>query len=226
MEQMATGGRCAALGFSRRKTAGWCRSRSRLDVPFELAVGDQEQAEIGTGWDSHSPTLDKSQVLLQPDAARFGVPWVVGLSIHAELFVVEPVAQSETTPSLFQPRRAAPRGIVRVLASDTAPMRVPSCSHFTPKTGIAGKGVSGMICCNCCNSRKKRDSGEGKSSGAGGIGTHRESALKMALSEAGGAKSGAVATEEPKLALLIAVWPMLPQPIKAGILAIVLAATS
>jgi hypothetical protein len=45
-----------------------------------------------------------------------------------------------------------------------------------------------------------------------------------ALLEPGGAESGAPATADPDLALLIAAWPKLPEPIRAGILAMIWAA--
>jgi hypothetical protein len=65
-------------------------------------------------------------------------------------------------------------------------------------------------------------------SGGGGIRTLPEIPAKTALSVEGGAKSGALATEprstDPGLANLIDAWPKLPEPIRAGILAMIRAA--
>jgi hypothetical protein len=65
-------------------------------------------------------------------------------------------------------------------------------------------------------------------SGGAGNRTCRDSQEKTALLEQGGAKSGAPTFANlsiaPELAALIDAWPNLPEPIKAGILALVQAA--
>jgi hypothetical protein len=47
---------------------------------------------------------------------------------------------------------------------------------------------------------------------------------KSTLSAQGGAESGALATIDPDLVFVLDAWPTLPEPIKAGILAMVRAA--
>jgi len=69
---------------------------------------------------------------------------------------------------------------------------------------------------------------ETNTSGGEGIRTSREIPERNALSEQGGAESGALAIKtrpiDPDLATLINAWQNLPEPIKAGILAMILAA--
>jgi hypothetical protein len=59
-------------------------------------------------------------------------------------------------------------------------------------------------------------------SGAGGIRPPVEKLAKSVLSSEGGAESGPI---EPLSATVVAAWPELPEAIKAGILAIVKAAS-
>lgn len=61
-------------------------------------------------------------------------------------------------------------------------------------------------------------------SGGGGIRTTPEFPEETTLLERRGAESGALASTDPDLALLIKAWQNLPDPIKAGILAMVRAA--
>jgi len=61
-------------------------------------------------------------------------------------------------------------------------------------------------------------------SGEGGIRTPREFSEKTALSPEGGAESDAPIATDPHLTLLLTAWPTLPDPIRAGILALVRAA--
>jgi hypothetical protein len=60
---------------------------------------------------------------------------------------------------------------------------------------------------------------------AAGIELSHESTGKTANSETGGAESGALGAQEtlndPDLAAVVDAWPTLPQPIKAGILAMI-----
>jgi hypothetical protein len=69
---------------------------------------------------------------------------------------------------------------------------------------------------------------EDNGSGEGGIRTPTEILEKIPIPAEGGAKSGALAIQtgsiDPALATLIEAWPKLPEPIRAGILAMVRAA--
>ena len=60
-------------------------------------------------------------------------------------------------------------------------------------------------------------------SGEGGIRTFPDSSTNLAISEQGGAESGALSLVDPRLGSLIDAWPTLPEPIRAGILAMILA---
>jgi hypothetical protein len=57
-----------------------------------------------------------------------------------------------------------------------------------------------------------------------GIEPHAHSPDNSTNPAPGGAKSGALAAFDPDLAALVETWPRLPEPIRAGILAMVRAA--
>lgn len=61
----------------------------------------------------------------------------------------------------------------------------------------------------------------GLQNGGGGIRTSTNNPANFALPDTGGAESGALAVVDPRLGSLINAWPALPEPIRAGILAMV-----
>ena len=58
-------------------------------------------------------------------------------------------------------------------------------------------------------------------SGEGGIRTSPDFSTNLAISEQGSAESGALCLPDPRLGALLDAWPTLPEPIRAGILAMV-----
>ena len=61
-----------------------------------------------------------------------------------------------------------------------------------------------------------------------GLEQHQDSSEKTTVSEQGGAESGAqaasTAVSDPDLAAVVKAWPKLPEPVRAGIVAMVKAA--
>jgi hypothetical protein len=60
-----------------------------------------------------------------------------------------------------------------------------------------------------------------KKCGEGGIRTSPSSSTNLVVLDQGGAESGALCLSDPRLGSLIDAWPALPEPIRAGILAII-----
>jgi hypothetical protein len=95
------------------------------------------------------------------------------------------------------------------------------CANQVPVTGRLTGGAGKK------NRRPRLPRGR-RSNGGAGNRTSPENPKKTALSEQRGTESGTVATDptpiDPDLAKIIDAWPTLPEPIRAGILAMIRAA--
>jgi hypothetical protein len=116
------------------------RHADDFDFAFQLAVGKQEQPQIGPGRHGQPAPLDEAEVFFQPCPAGLCILAGGALQVDGEFLVAVAEGQAETLATLLDPRDVSPRLIVRGGTSDTAPTRGPCCFQFAPKAGIRGEG--------------------------------------------------------------------------------------
>ncbi|QEL15499.1 hypothetical protein PX52LOC_02422 [Limnoglobus roseus] len=141
-----------------------------------------------------------------------------GLQVDMVTLAVEAKEKPKPRTSVFEPGHVAPPG-------DCSGGGKPIVGHVLPQRSAREMTQAAEVFTStACVAGILRDSQRVSISGAGGIGTPHENASKRELLDPGGAKSGAPAMLDPSLTFIIDAWECLPDPIKAGILAIVRAA--